>query len=101
MKEQNQHRSESLFSLVASAIKRNAELPENLNLIANTLKTLAEELYKLKQHAATAATLINQHSEVLKNIVEVQDYILNNMHSHRSTETESVKVSKNKLDKLN
>lgn len=98
---QPQQKSEGLFSLIASAIKRNAEIPANFSLIAETLKTLAGELYKLKQNAATVSVLVNQHSEILKNIVDVQDYILNNMHEAHNRDPEAMRISRDKLNKLN
>lgn len=100
MKEQNS-KSESLIAIIASAIKKNAELPSSVNFILEKMQLIVDEVYKLKQHFASITLLVNQHSEILKNVVEIQEYILNNLHDKKKIDLDSGRVDQKKLNKLN
>lgn len=100
MKEQNQ-KSESLVTLIAAAIKKNAELPSSVNFIFEKMQLIVEEVYKLKQHSANITALVNQHSEILKNVVEIQEYILSNLQDAKKVDLETHRIDRKKLNKLN
>lgn len=100
MKEQNQ-KSENLISLIASAIRKNAELPVSVQFLVEKFQLIADELIKMKQHARNVTDMLNRHSEILKNVVEVQEYILNDMNVSRKSDVDIAKIGRDKLNKLN
>ena len=100
MTNENQTKNEGLLSFIASVIKKSADLPQDVSLLAGSVKILATELSRLSQSVLAISTAVKQHNVAINQIVEVQNYILSTMKPEKP-DAKFPPLNKEKSDKLN
>jgi len=84
--EMQKTKNDGIFSLLVSIIKKNAELPEDVNLLATSVKMLADELKELSlcvtkitktllEHHVAITELYQMHTDLLQSKVGTYDEI--------------------------
>jgi hypothetical protein len=101
MTKENQTKNEGLISFIASVIKKSADLPQDVSLLAGSVKILANELSRLSQHVLSISLAVKNHNAAINDLIEVQNYILKHMSQSVSSEQKMPDLHKEKSNKFN
>lgn len=89
-----------MLAFLTSVLKRSMELPEDLTLLTESVKSLAEEVKYLTSLIVTMATTLQKHSEAIDDLYSVQEFILKNLKGS-SSEVKTSALTKSKPQKPN
>ena len=93
-------KSENVLTFLSEVFRREAKIPQEVKIFAESMSTLANEITKISNSIAKLTKLINEHGQAIEQIVSVQEYILETMKDDM-LDTLTPEINKEKIDKPN
>ena len=93
-------KSENVLTFLSEVFRREAKLPQEVKILAESMTTLATEITKISNSIIKLTKLINDHGHAIEQIVSVQEYILGTMKDDM-LDSLAPAINKEKLDKPN
>lgn len=93
-------KDEGLLSFITTVFKRSVDLPSDVQLLANSVKVIAEELSKLSKNVSYLFKIAQEHDRLLSQVITIQAHIVNNAKSI-SADTQLPNLNGTKSEKPN
>jgi PleD family two-component response regulator len=93
-------KNESMLSFLSTIIKKSVELPEDVSILATSVKSLAEELQYLSRAVAMLTVAVQKHNTAISELYAMQDFILKQI-KPVSTDAKLPSLTRTKSEKPN
>lgn len=99
---QEKAKNDSLLSFLTTVLKKSAELPEDVSLLAGSVKILSDKLLSVTNTLTLLSATIQEHSIAINELYAIQAALLQQAKSQNTgTDAKLPSLNKTKSDKPN
>jgi hypothetical protein len=92
--------NKSILSFISALLKDGAGVAEDTTVaLTNKLQLVIDEIAKLAQAFTKLSTIVATHHEAIEQILAMQDFIVHNMKSTASSNTDATKLQQTRKEK--
>lgn len=98
---QEKTKNEGLLSFITTVLKKSADLPSDVSILAASVKILSERLQTIASSVAILAKSVQEHNAAIDELYSMQAFVLQQLKSQQGVDSKLPTLNKTKSDKPN
>lgn len=94
-------KNEGLLTFLTSLLKKNADLPQDVDMLSKAVAILAQQITQLMKSLESIISAIDSQNKAISDLYTVQEYLLKRLKTDSDLESSLPTISKPKTEKPN